>query len=234
MWGPCGRRYVTEDFASRSLSEKTADKIFNLIVHEKRYLPGERISSENELAAELNVSRTTIREAVRVLVTQGVLEIRRGIGTFVTQNVQSIPSLDFPSFDAMRIKAKDLFELRLIFEPAVAKYACIRATDEERDEIIRLGNSVIEQIKAGGDWPQTDRQFHQAIIQAAHNGFIAQFLPYVEQAFMNGIAVADLATLSGVPVRDNPDICRAFKQRDADLAQIAMSLHLQHVLQAML
>ena len=70
---------------TRRLSESVADDIRTMITIEKRFRPGDKIPNENELSRELDVSRTTLREAVRILITNGVLEIRRGLGTYVRE-----------------------------------------------------------------------------------------------------------------------------------------------------
>ena len=83
-----------------------------MIAIEKRFSPGDQLPNENELSEELSVSRTTLREAIRILVTNGVLEIRRGLGTFVKHDFdsgQTIEALNHIS-DA-RIGAKDLYEM---------------------------------------------------------------------------------------------------------------------------
>ena len=69
------------------LSEQTADRLYEMIAAEGRYLPGSKLPNENELSGELQVSRTTLREAISFLVAQGVLEIRRGRGTFVVEEL---------------------------------------------------------------------------------------------------------------------------------------------------
>ena len=69
------------------LSEKTADRLYEMIVEEQCYRPGNKLPNENELSEALQVSRTTLREAISFLVAQGVLEIRRGKGTFVAEEL---------------------------------------------------------------------------------------------------------------------------------------------------
>ena len=63
------------------LSNSVADAIAEMVFVRKRFRPGDRIPSEMELANEINVSRTSVREGVRILIAKGVLEIRRGTGT---------------------------------------------------------------------------------------------------------------------------------------------------------
>ena len=69
------------------LSERTADRLCELIMDERQFTPGSKLPNENELSEALHVSRTTLREAISFLVAQGVLEIRRGKGTFVTEDL---------------------------------------------------------------------------------------------------------------------------------------------------
>ena len=68
---------------SAMLPESTAQQILNMIETQHRFTVGDKLPNENDLAAELGVSRSTLREAIRILTTNGVLEIRRGKGTFV-------------------------------------------------------------------------------------------------------------------------------------------------------
>ena len=120
------------------LSEQTADRLYTMIVDQGLYPAGSKLPNENELSREMNVSRTTLREAISFLVTQGVLEIRRGKGTFVAKELPN-KGLDLSELADMRsrVRASDLFEMRLIFEPATVALACQRASDEELEEIRR-------------------------------------------------------------------------------------------------
>ncbi len=70
---------------NKMLSQSIADTMLSMITIEKRFSAGDKLPNENELSEELNVSRTTLREAIRTLVAYNVLEIQRGKGTFVTQ-----------------------------------------------------------------------------------------------------------------------------------------------------
>ncbi len=69
------------------LSDSIAEDIVAMISIEKRFVPGDKLPNENELSRELNISRTTLREAIRILVTNGILEIKRGRGTFVKEHM---------------------------------------------------------------------------------------------------------------------------------------------------
>ena len=70
----------------KRLSDSVADDILSMITIEKKFMPGEKLPNENELSEELKISRTTLREAIRILATNGILEIQRGKGTFVKKD----------------------------------------------------------------------------------------------------------------------------------------------------
>jgi len=73
------------------LSQNAAESILSMITVEKRFSTGDRLPNETELAEELNISRTTLREAVKILTAYGVLEIQRGRGTYVTRDTLPMP-----------------------------------------------------------------------------------------------------------------------------------------------
>ena len=104
----------------KSRSRQTAELLYNQIVVEKKMVPGEKLPNELELAQQLNVSRATLREALRDLTVQGVLEVHRGRGTFVSEKVNAIQDFGFSQLDRVKGQLKDLFEL---FVDATA-YSC--------------------------------------------------------------------------------------------------------------
>ena len=113
---------------TRKLSERVATEILEMITLQKRFSPGDKIPTENELCAELGVSRTTVREAIQKLTAQNILEVHRGKGTYVTDSTQTLSSDIFSTLSYTGMRLKDLYEIRLIFEPQAAYYACLLYT----------------------------------------------------------------------------------------------------------
>ncbi|MEQ8198495.1 MAG: GntR family transcriptional regulator, partial [Clostridiaceae bacterium] len=147
----------------KSMAERIADDIFSMITIDKRFSSGDKLPNENELSQELKVSRTTLREAIRILVTQNVLEIIRGKGTFVTsQNVMN-EGLGLDKLSAVKLNVKDLYEMRLIFEPEVAYFAAKRATDRELQRILHYGKLEEEKILNNEDRTEAEQAFHKSI-----------------------------------------------------------------------
>ena len=204
------------------LSEQTADRLYELIVDEGRYPLGSKLPNENELSQALQVSRTTLREAISFLVAQGVLEIRRGKGTFVKEALPS-QGLDLTGLAGMRsrVRAKDLFEMRLIFEPAT----------EELEQIVKKGRRVEQVAAEGGDWPLADQEFHWAIIKASHNEYMRRLYPIINSAVNEILQIAhNRQKMQDTALADNRIILDFLLKRDEVGASHAMSIHMRHLI----
>lgn len=151
--------------SKRNLSQQTAERLYNSIVAEGTLRPGDKLPNEVELSQQLGVSRATLREAIRELAARGVLEVRRGRGTFVSEEVADIEDFGFSGLERLQGQLRDLFELRSIFEPKAARLACQRATEEELRDILERGEAVERCIRAGQDRTEADRDFHAAIVR---------------------------------------------------------------------
>ena len=220
------------DVKKIKLSEQTADRLYEMIVDEHRYQPGSKLPNENELSEELRVSRTTLREAISFLVAQGVLEIRRGKGTFVAGDLP-VSGLDLTSLAGLRsrVRAKDLFEMRLIFEPATVALACQRGTDEELRQIQKKSERVEQAAAEGGDWPLADQEFHWAIIKASHNEYMRRLYPIINSAVNEILQISqNRQHMQDVALSDNRMILEFLMKRDEGGARHAMSIHMKHLI----
>ena len=214
------------------LSEKTSDRLYELIVEERRYMPGSKLPNENELSGALGVSRTTLREAISFLAAQGVLEIRRGKGTFVAESLPA-EGLDLTALAGVRsrVRAKDLFEMRLIFEPATVALACRRAGDEELEQIRRKAERVERIAAEGGNWPLADQEFHWAIIKASHNEYMRRLYPIINSAVDEILQISpSRQRMQDIALGDNRTILAFLLKRDEEGARCAMSIHMKHLI----
>ena len=218
----------------KSLSQQTAERLYTMIVVERRFGPGDKLPNELELSRELGVSRATLREAIQALTMQGVLEVHRGRGTFVSRRVGEVEDFGFGTLDGVRGKLRDLFELRAMFEPRVAALACARASREERTEILALGKEVEDCIRSGRDRTQADRDFHAAIVRATHNEFMMRLLPIIGQAVETAIVSGEHGDkLAQDTLRDHALLMEFFEKRDPAGAEHAMALHMLHAMEEM-
>ena len=213
----------------KSLSQRTAERLYSLIAVEKGLSPGEKLPNEVELSRRLGVSRATLREALRALTTQGVVEVRRGKGTFVSQRAGEPDRFGFDGLDRVRGQLRDLFELRRIFEPQAARLACRRATEEEMAEILDRGAEVEARIRAGEDRTGADRAFHTAIVRAAHNEYMMRLLPMIHQAVSTAVEAGEQQErLAEDTLRDHALLLDFFRRRDETGAEHAMAIHMHH------
>ena len=215
---------------SAMLPESTAQQILNMIETQHRFTVGDKLPNENDLAAELGVSRSTLREAIRILTTNGVLEIRRGKGTFVSANTV----IDSADLSDIASGLDDLFEMRLMFEPDCAYYAALRATDEEIRIICECGEAVEKKILSGEDRTVEEQKFHESIANATHNAFVKQFIPIIFNAIKKGVVVMMKdSDVSKDNMSDDRLIMDFIKKRNPDGARTAMRLHIIHAMEGL-
>lgn len=215
---------------NKMLSQSIADTLLSMITIEKRFSAGDKLPNENELSEELNVSRTTLREAIRILVAYNVLEIQRGKGTFVTQSAFEQQS-NLGQLSDIKVNAKDLYEMRLIFEPEAAYLAAIRGTDAEIKRILDFGEKIGQEIKSGQDRTDNEHSFHKAIAQATHNEFMNQLMPILYQAIAKGVTLSAMSQKAVTDtVNDHRMIMDFLEQRNAEGAKNAMKIHIMHAI----
>lgn len=220
--------------SNKRLSDRVADEILTMITLEGRYLAGEQLPNENELAEQLQVSRTTLREAIRVLVAQGVIESIRGKGTFVRKDFHPDRFSDLKSLMDEQINLKDLYEIRLIVEPEAAYYATIRATDQELARIISYGKLIEEKIKRNEDRTEAEQNFHKAIANATHNKFMDKLMPVIFQAINQGVKLSERKReVIEHTLRDHQLIMNFMKARNPEGARSAMKIHILHAMKEM-
>ena len=219
---------------NKMLSESVADGLTFIIKEQERFKSGDKLPNENELANEFGVSRTTIREAVRILVTAGILEIHRGKGTFVTDFASNLEYAGLSDLVDNNANVKDLFEMRLIFEPENAYLAAKRATDKELEEILKWGNKIDEKILKGEDRTLEEQEFHKAIAKATHNDFMSQLFPVIFESIESGVRLLQKnENLSNHNMNDDRLLMEFLKNRNAEGARYAMKIHIIHALEAL-
>lgn len=144
-----------------SFVQRAYDGIRKLIIEEE-IRPGELLS-ENQLAEYLQMSRTPVREAIRRLQAEGLLESRKGVGTFLRPLTQK--------------DVKNIYEVREAMELIACETAIYQITDEEIEEVRNNLKALIERHEAGEEidrmeFSKLDGQFHDLIIGKSNNGYI--------------------------------------------------------------
>lgn len=151
-----------------SLAETAVESIRGEILA-RRWRVGEKLPNEASLSAALSISRGTVREAVRVLVSQGILETRQGSGTYVLSTTGTSLSLS----TAKRASLREQFEARLALDVEAARLASLRCSPDDirrlRSLLVERGHSTSADKAA---FVARDFAFHRAVIAAARNGVL--------------------------------------------------------------
>lgn len=217
-----------------NLSQRTAEILRNKILKEQIYQFGEKLPNENELSEKLGISRTTLRETIRILVSEGILVVKRGKGTYVAEQLSQYTDsqIDMQEFSDRKITLRDLYEARMIFEPEAAALACRRATDEEIAHILELGNECqchLRKNPIGKERIDSESAFHGAILRASHNDFISRFLPMLTETIETTFALNyNLDVIAEDAYKDHILIMDFLEKRDAQALKSAVTIHLHH------
>ena len=217
---------ISKEVAMRkSLTQQVVEKLTEE-VRSERLSPGDRIPNEFELASRMNVSRSTVREAVKQLVSQGVFEIRRGDGTYVCQHIGVKPDPLGLQFISDRKKlALDLCEVRLVLEPWMVRLAAERASDEAIAEMERLQKEVEERIMRGENHAEPDIALHVCWAKCTGNTVVPKIIPILMEAIPLFIEVTK-ASLLQPTITTHREIIAAIKAHDPEKAAASMESHI--------
>lgn len=222
------------------LVDQLADQLETMISSQQ--LPsGARLPAERQLAGQLDVSRTSLREAIQKLVSRGVLESRPGGGTFVrtparqwrsevivdplTELFQQDPEYRF-----------DVLEIRHALEASAAWHAAQRATEDDKLRIRQHFERMLEASASGGIErdAHADAAFHLAIAEAAHNLVLLQVMRGLFDLLLANVS-QNLSVLYGLPrvseqlASQHRELMDAIVDGDPERARNAALQHLEYV-----
>lgn len=196
---------------------------------------GDPLPSEAELADEYDVSQRVVRDALRALSQQGVIQTRQGKRAVVSElrpvAVYSYFRFALESDDGA---VDDLLELRLALETNAARLAALRLTEDDLGELRRLQS----EIRGLGDdrarRARLDLQFHTVIVRAAGNRFFDAILDVLGDVLFTvrekGVAIADHSGhVRAESQSEHEAILDALAARDTARAEQAMRMHLENV-----
>jgi len=199
------------------------------MIDKGRLKSGDQLPVERELAEVFRVSRSSVREAIRSLESQGLLESRQGNGTYIIAKypvellVNPLASVICSQKDGQ----KELFEMRRIIEPQLAFLAAERATDEEIVQMEKALSLQKQQVLRGESGVETDKHFHFLLASAARNRFLLQIVESNMDFFME--SRDNFLQVDGRPeksVRRHRELLDAIEVRDTEGAAQAMREHL--------
>lgn len=225
--------YQFEKMNKKLLGSQIEDELMNLILQEPIQV-GQKIPNEFELAEKFGVGRSTIREAVKGLVSKGILEVRRGSGTFVisTYSLEEDP-LGLSKFEDKYKLALELFDVRLMLEPEIASLACEYATQEEKKQLKLLCDEVEQIYRDGRNHIKKDIEFHTCIARCSRNRVVETLIPVINTAVMT-FANLTHRTLMQETIETHRAITDAILAGDGVGARCAMIMHLTYNRQSLM
>jgi DNA-binding FadR family transcriptional regulator len=200
-----------------------------------RFLAGEKLPTERELAYQLGVSRTTVREAMRVLQGEGLIETRRGrAGGAIVTAPECTPAERRDVVRRRLAELENVFDYRLAIEPAAARLAALRRTKadlvglRETLSVLRALASTPDEegVAPPSRFFASDADFHDGIARAARNPMLVQAVGDARAAMFLPVGGVFTA-LHPDANRGHEEIYAAIASGDPDAAQRAMTEHIE-------
>ena len=213
----------------QTLADQLYGQILEQIVSNK-LAQGEKLPSENQIATAFGVSRPVVREALRKLQEDGLVEARRGVGTFVRRR-PSEKLIEYATAGSVAGLMRAV-EARITVEQATARMAALRAKSKDIARIEAALQALEDSMQARTPSFEADYQFHHAIAIASGNDVFVQMLDCARDAIEQGIDVAQKLTREGTQARidvvisEHRQILEAIRAGDGEAAGVAMAYHL--------
>lgn len=215
----------------KKISEQVAIELKKLI-KEKKFSPGSKLPSENELAKMFGVSRSPVREALSVLEASGLVESKQGGGNYVTE-VNLVNLLDSYMFEMIDIEQIfHLLEMRTIVESEAAALAAIRW---KGDDLFAIKRALDEFAKTMEDensiGHEADFAFHHEVVKASYNPFLLQSVDSLRDLYEKTLNFS-LKQNIGIPRKrervfsEHLAIFKSIENRDSEAAAYYMKRHL--------
>ncbi|WDZ82917.1 FadR/GntR family transcriptional regulator [Micromonospora cathayae] len=191
--------------------------------------PGTRLPPEHQLAAQIGLSRSGVREAVKVLESARVLDVRRGDGTYVTSLA---PRLLLEGLGvAVELLRDDtlleVMEVRRMLEPVATGTAALRMSEQDLDELAR----ILEDMRGAADDAEKlvrfDAEFHRTVIAATGNETLASLLDGLSSRTLRARVWRGLieGNSAHTTIEEHHAIYLALRSRDQLLAQASALMH---------
>lgn len=223
MFNPLEQRVALKELIASQIEEAILDR---------KYLPGSKLPSENELCKMFGVSRTSVREAVQILQAHGLVDIEKGKGIFVKNISSESVSDNILKFLELRFEGDyyfDLIHARQIIEPGIAYLAALNRTEEDLQKL----KKDIDDIKSNDGDPikhaEYDMAFHMHISKASKNKLLPLLIKPIHKLMpaVKSKILSDVKDAKNAAVIWHTKIYKMIKIQDPDGAKNMMIAHLE-------
>ncbi|HKI80155.1 MAG TPA: FadR/GntR family transcriptional regulator [Pseudodesulfovibrio sp.] len=165
------------------ISDEIVNQIREMIDH-GRLKPGDRLPAERKLAEQFGVSRTTVREGIKILSESGLLASRQGAGTFVSRpDDVARGGLLIDAILAGNHDLQDVFEVRKMLEPEIAALAARSGSPDAKTRLEAILMEQEQAINSGDSGAGIDQRFHQALAEASGNPVLREMVSALHEGF---------------------------------------------------
>ena len=197
------------------------------IITQRDLRPGDRLPTEKELVKAFGVSRSTLREAMKILKAENVVEIQQGSGTYISQNTGIGEDALGLRFTDQKNLLKNLYETRMLIEPHITELAAQRATRQDIENLDRLVQEMNQIERSSSTTAEMDVQFHTAIAECTHNEVLIRVVPIINESIRRCYAEThDNEESFKRAKRSHLEIARAIAKRDYVAAKFLAQRHL--------
>jgi len=225
---PAVVKFAFEAVRRPKVYEAVAKQIERLILDKLK--PGDKLPSERELAEMLQVSRSSVRDAIRGLELSGLVEPRQGTGTIVRQPAESAVRPLAEALKRQQEQVRELLDFRKMLEPPLAAHAAANASAEEIAEMEEVLQRQEKKLAAGDLAIDEDAEFHYGIALASGNSVVLKVLDILMDLLRDSRERSlQVPGRSDKSLAGHRRILEAIKSRNSEAANAAMRRHIQDV-----
>lgn len=196
--------------------------------------PGDRLPTLQQIAVELSVGVSSVREALRILENQRIVSIEHGRGMFVRNDPLLLedPASKIRALGDLSLLT--LLEARAVLEPELAAFCAERATAQQVKELQHLAELMVEQMRSGGNYFDTDLRFHTVIAEGANNPVLAKMLGAISDLLAESRRQTN--TLPNMRTKSSSYhqlIAIAIAEREPERARMLMKAHIDDMAAAL-
>jgi GntR family transcriptional repressor for pyruvate dehydrogenase complex len=223
MFAPVGQKNLLSKMVESQIEDAIRSKVL---------LPGEKISSEQELCRQFKVSRTAVREALRMLSARGLVSIEKGRGIFIQS--PSAETVTDPIHLYLQMQGEknyilDVVHARQIIEPQIAASAAEYHTDEDAEKLKKDFQDLVSSEGDYNELSRLDMLFHLDIAKASENSLIPLILEPIQRLAprIKSSVYATVADAKQSAIEWHERILEAILRHDSEGARTAMMRHLE-------
>jgi GntR family transcriptional repressor for pyruvate dehydrogenase complex len=198
-------------------------------LHSGALKAGDKLPPEREFARTLGISRSSLRSGIGYLAAMGLLQVRHGVGAFVSETPTQFGAASLPFLDALHgIEMSQLFEARRVLEGQLAELAAARSSERHLAQMAEELEEMDATVDARHDYLIHDVRFHRIIAQAAGNSILAAIMESLTGAlYAERSAHTERTVDLRVTTSFHRAIYRAIRSGNPRAAHAAMERHLQ-------